>query len=207
MVRLRVFYVLVGVLLGASFVQPALALDEKAADALVDKVVQDAMSSLAGKNLPPAERNKVVRRLIDTYADLQQTSADVLGRYWTRASDADRAKFKSLVIDYILAVWGQQLDDMTPDQKILVKSAEPQGDRVVVHSQSIEAGEEPTPVDWVVGSTADGRLIIVDVTVDNVSPVRTIKDDFTSFLRTNGGQLSALFVAMQKKIDMASAAK
>ena len=179
----------------------ARALDESAAGAFVETLMKDALTSFAGQH-PEPERRRIIERLIDRYVDMRQVSRDVLGRFWDTASAGDQARFQKTLLDYLLTTWFGDLDDLAPQQKVMVRTTRPVGgDRVLVHSIASELGEESTPVDWVIAGEADGRLAIVDVSVDNVSPLKTLRSEFTSFLYSNSGRIDALIAALQKKID------
>ncbi|HEX9461861.1 MAG TPA: ABC transporter substrate-binding protein [Alphaproteobacteria bacterium] len=185
----------------------AKALDAPAATATVNQAVQEATDAFAGKTVSREERRRMADRLVQRFADRQQMAAAVLGRYWTRTSAADQTKFQSMIIDYALAFWGDGLSDISKDQKITVTSSEAQGSQILLHSLSTEPGSDPTPIDWLVGTAADGHAVILDLVVEGVSPIKTMRDDFAAVLRTNGGDLGLLMQAMQKKIDGAVASK
>jgi phospholipid transport system substrate-binding protein len=186
---------------------PARALDEQAATVFVNQVTQDVVKEFGGRSLTRAQVHDAVDRLVQRYIDLPQLSQDILGRYWARATEDERARFQALVIDYVMSVWGGEMNDMSPKVTIAITRTEPAGERVVVHTVASTPGDDPLPVEWVVGSRPDGRAVIADVTFEGVSPVKTMRDDFSSFLRANGGRVEALLAGMQKKIDSAVAAK
>jgi phospholipid transport system substrate-binding protein len=187
----------------ATWPAPARALEPDAAVLVVNNAVKDAIGAFAGKKLAREEMRRTADQLIQRYSDRQQLSEQVLGRYWTRASVEEQAKFQGMIIDYMVAFWGGQMSDVSNDQKITVTGSERQGDRVVVHTLSTEPGEAPTPVDFVVGAARDGRAVILDLLAQGVSPVKTMRDDFTAVLRSNSGRMDLLMGAMQKKIAAA----
>ncbi len=185
----------------------ARAIEPQAAAAVVDQAVQEGFDTFVGKNLTRAQARQAVDRLMQRYVDRRHWAEEILGRYWSRADIEERVNFQAALGDYIVAFWGSDLNDLPKDQKVTIVAAEPQGDRVVVRSMATVPGSAPTPVSWTVGSATDGRLVIVDMSIDGVSPVKTMHDDFTSALRANGGRVDLLMQAMQKKIDAAVASK
>ncbi len=197
--------VLAAALFVFGYAAPARALDQGAAVALVNHAVDDAFKTFAGRGLSQDEARRAADDLIRRYTDLRVLSAAILGRYWTAAASADQEKFMPLLVNYAIAGWASQITTLDPKDKITVAGAEPAGETVRVHAVSASPGEDPTPVDFIV-SAIDGRLIISDALVDNVSFIRTMHDDFTAFLGSNGGRLEALMAAMQKKIDANSVA-
>ncbi|HTO82709.1 MAG TPA: ABC transporter substrate-binding protein [Methylomirabilota bacterium] len=181
------------------------AVDPNRAVEVVNHAVDDAFKTFAGKGLSQDEAHRAADDLIRRYTDLRVLSAAILGRYWTAASPADQEKFLTLLVNYAIAGWASQIISLDPKDKITIAGAVPAGETVRVHAVSTSPGEDPTPVDFIV-SAADGRLIISDALIENVSFIRTMHDDFSAFLGSNGGRLEALMAAMQKKIDANSVA-
>jgi len=184
---------------------PAPAVDPNRAVEVVNHAVDDAFKTFAGKSLSQDEAQRQADELIRRYTDLRVISSEILGRYWTAATPADQEKFMVLLVNYAVAGWASQITTLDTTDKITVTGTRPRGEAVRVHAVSTSPGEDPTPIDFIV-SAIDGRLIISDAVVDDVSFIRTMHDDFTAFLGSNGGRLEALMAAMQKKIDANSVA-
>ncbi len=182
------------------------AIERQAAINIVDAAVTEGFDTFVGKNLTRAQTRQAVDRLMQRYVDRRYWAEEILGRYWGRSSAEERSHFQAALGDYVVAFWGSDLNDLPKNQKVTIIGAEPQGDRVLVRSVATVGGADPTPVNWIVGSK-DGQLVIVDLSIDGVSPVKTMHDDFSSALRANGGRLDLLMQAMQKKIDAAVASK
>lgn len=179
---------------------PARAADAEDAAGFVDTVIHEAFSALAGQKLNREERTKILAGLLERYVNFEKTSQDLLGRSWAVASEADQATFRKTLFAYMLALWSAPMGDVSPGQAILVKSAEPRGEKFLVHSIAMSPGEDPTPVEWIVGS-ADDRFFVSDVSIEGVSLIRVMKSDFTSVLFANSGRLGGLIAGMQKKIQ------
>jgi phospholipid transport system substrate-binding protein len=188
---------------------PARALDEPGAVAFVEEVVREAFKTLSPKGLSPDQRRQLIRELVHHYADIAQVSEGLIGRFWVRATPEDQAKFQGMFVDYMLSgLAGDLLADIRDEPHVRIRGAQRTGERIVVQSVSQEPGEDPLPVDWVIGVGRDGRpAVVVDVMVEGVSPLKVMKDEFTSFLYSNSGRLDALIVVLQKKIDAKLAAK
>jgi len=133
----------------------------------------------------------------------------LIGRFWARATPEDQAKFQSLFVDYMLSgLAGDMLTDFDSEPHFRIRGAQRTGDRILVQSISQDPGEDPLPVDWVIGVGRDGRpAVILDVMVEGVSPLKVMKEEFTSFMYSNSGRLDALIVVLQKKIDAKRAAQ
>ncbi len=183
------------------FAAPAARADEVAdAQTLVNHLMSDAIATFGGKSLPMAERGRQLRRMIGQYADVDLAAKDILGRYWDKASPAQQAEFKPLVVDYAVGSWSRQLSDLPTDQRVEFTTSEttPSG-RLLLHSL-MHNSNDVTPVDWIIGHAADGHLVIADVAISGVSIVHTMHADFSTIIRANGGQLPPLFDALRTKI-------
>ena len=184
-------------------VRPALAADLDAARAFVNTVAEDCLASFSGKKLSLDERRQLLAEKIGRYGDPTMTSADLLGRYWVRAEKETQSNFAVLLVNYIVATWSRQLSDVSPSQKISVVSAEENGEKAIVHTQSTSNEDLPSNVDWTIRKLGD-RYVVADISVDSISLLRTMTADFNSLLRNNSGKLETLMEAMEKKIAFAN---
>lgn len=179
-------------------------LTPQAASALVDSLTRDAVTHLSVKGLSHTERVQAVRDLITRYSNEEHLAAQILGSSWATTPPEEKAHFEKRLTDYLVAICSGMLKGISADTKVIVKGEETMGDRIVVHTV-IRVGNEPdpTPVDWSVAATADGHLFLADAAAEGVSMVRTMTSDFRAVLYANGGKLSALVDAMNKKITLA----
>jgi phospholipid transport system substrate-binding protein len=205
----RVFCAIFASVIGLCLVgSPARALDEPQAAAFIDKVVKAAFAELGPPNLSIERRREIARDLIGRYSDVGQVSEGLVGRFWARATPEDRARFQKILIDYMLiGLAGDMLTDISGEPNVKIRTVQRTGERHVVNSVAQDPGADPLPIDWVIGTAADGRPVVLDVMVEGVSPLKIMKEEFNSFLYSNSGRLDALIAALQKKIDAKIAAK
>ncbi len=180
----------------------ARAVDQTEASNLIVQVTQDAVTTLSAKRLSREERAQAMRELIARYSNPQKLSEDILGRAWSSASPDERARFETSFVEYVVALC-TGMGEMSPETKIVVRGAEPQGDQVLVHSVVLSTTGERTPVDWSVASR-DGQLILADVSTEGVSLIRTMRSDFRAVLFANAGRIEALIAAMNHKATVAA---
>jgi ABC-type transporter MlaC component len=186
---------------------PAQAVENDAASTFIQGLMTDAVAQLGGKRLTPTERAQAFAGLLDRYASIPATSDEVLGRYAADTPPADRARFQQTLLGYMLASWSDYLADLSPEQKLAVVRVEPQGERARVFSLVTVPAEEPVPVEWLVGSTPEGRPYVADVAMGGISIIRMMRADFTSVLYGTHGRVDGLIAALQKKIDVVTASR
>ncbi|HTH16453.1 MAG TPA: ABC transporter substrate-binding protein [Magnetospirillum sp.] len=189
-------------ILVAAFAHPVAvtAAEPPVAKELIATLATDAMQTFGVKTLSADERSTLFRDRLLRYSSTKLVSADILGRYWGRFTDGERAEFEGLLVDYVVAIWSGRLADVDPGTKVNVQDAEVVGDKVVVHSVVFAPDEPPAPVDWYVVTADTGANVVVDVQADGVSLIKTMREDFTALLRANGGHAAPLFDAMRKKM-------
>lgn len=197
---------LLGSIASAAIPSAARADEAQAARQAVSDAILEALHSFGSDGVPASERQPRLRQLIAARADVPLIGQDILGRYWGKATAEQQTEFSHLVLDYIVGSWSAHLADLPADQRLeVIGDAPAVGGRVLVHSMIITPTER-TPVEWTVAAAADGRPAIVDVSVEGVSPIQTMKADFTAVLRANGGQIEPLLEALRRKIASYQAA-
>lgn len=186
----------------AALILPQMAKADDIADGrkLVQSVVKDAVDSFAGKTVEPAQRAALLRGFIERYGDVAMSSKDILGHYWTKMTPEQQVDFQVVVVDYAIGSWSKQLASFPADQRVdFTESETLSNGRTLLHSLASHTGDI-APVDWTIARTADGRLVITDVSLEGVSMIQTMRGDFLGILRANGGDASVLLTALRQKI-------
>lgn len=186
-------------------VEPARAadapVDSSAAKQFIQHALHDAFATFSGGPKSHDQREQLAEALVRRYADMDRISATILGPYWDKARDEQRRQFTSLLVDYGLSVWARPMTGgAMNEQQLRIGSTTPAAADVVVHTFIRSSGQQ-VPIDWTVAAEPDHRLVITNVTADNVSFVRTMRDDFESYLHHHDGGLNGLMSALQAKID------
>jgi ABC-type transporter MlaC component len=202
MIRRAFFVTVLGAFLSGMALTPAVAqtVDAKSAASFVTMMVDDFFGTFAGKKLSRDDRARCLDSLIERYTNMPKMSEALLGRSWGRASETEQLQFQQTLIAYMLAMWSSSMSEVSPGSKITVTEAQSHGDVAIVRSLASSPGDDPTPVEWLVGSSGDGRLFVADVNVSGISMIRVMKSDFTSVLFANSGRLGSLIAGMRQKI-------
>lgn len=87
-------------------------------------------------------------------------------------------------------------------EKLLVKRVEVRNKKdALVYTTMVKAndGAKPLKVNWRVRQK-NGVYTIIDVMVEGISMIMTQKSEFSSFIKSNGGELNPLLVELKKRI-------
>jgi phospholipid transport system substrate-binding protein len=146
-----------------------------------------------------AERDQRFRAILHEGFDMEALSRFVLGPYWRSATDAQRKEFMNLFEDWIVSAYGERFSQYSGEQ-FKVVGQRPEGENAtLVNSQIIRPnGGPPIKVDWRV-SKSGGEYKINDVVVEGISLMVTQRQEFSSVIQRNGGQLEALLKILRQK--------
>lgn len=159
-----------------------------------------AIQVLTVKDITPDERANRFRRLLRESFDVERIARFVLGRY-ARGAAADAIKeYNQLFEDLIVVTYASRFAQYSGQSFTIKRATEPtpRGDSIVLSEIVATDGSPPIRVDWQVSSTK-GRNRIVDVRVEGVSMSVTQREEFSTVIRQNGGDINALLSALRKK--------
>ena len=191
-----------GILALAGVSRPAAA-DEFSDGALtfIEKLTGDAIQMLTGKELSRNERADRFRKLMLKNFALKGIAKFVLGRHWRMLTEPEKKEYLKLFEDLMVTTYADRFEKYS-GEKMLVKKAEVRGERdALVHTSMIKLdSSKALKVAWRVrGKT--GNYKVVDIMVEGISMVMTQKSEFGSFIRLNGGGVSALLGELKKRLQ------
>ncbi|MDH3739158.1 MAG: ABC transporter substrate-binding protein [Alphaproteobacteria bacterium] len=128
-----------------------------------------------------------------------------LGRNWNSASDADRSEYLTLFEDVIVATWADRFSGysgqkFTVENAVDASSANAAEHVAIIRSVFFSDPQSPISIDWRVASRGD-LFKITDVVIEGVSMANTQRDEFSSVIASNSGQIDALLDILRKKRD------
>lgn len=129
-------------------------------------------------------RLPALRVLIRSGFDLDLTSQLVLGKFWGRATEAQRTTFKDLFARYLLNTYARHLDSYRVDTLAVIASNRA-GERDYLVQTGIQRENELADAVWRVRAGDDGYRII-DVLLDGISLTLTHRSEFASVARKRG---------------------
>jgi len=185
-------------LIGASGAGRALAAE--GADGFLIELTERAMVQLAEPGLAAAEQKLRFRGLLNEGFDLPQIGRFVLGRYWRRADTAQQSAFIHVFEDMMLYRFLPLFSDLS-DDKFDVGPSRPytnNPDFLSVETKLLRAGETPIHVNWRIRKRDQGYKI-VDIVAEGVSIAVTLRSEYASVLKRNGGDVDALTRVLREK--------
>jgi len=160
-----------------------------------------AILQLTEPGITDAEKERRFREFIDEGFDIPAIGRFVIGRYWRKASSAEQqdflATFKEMMVQRFLPVFGEY-----SGERLDVGLVRPfaVGSNIFSVSSEVDRPQgEPVKVDWRI-LQSDGGYKIVDIIAEGVSIAVTLRSEYNSVLKNNGGSVSALTRVLKDKI-------
>lgn len=151
-----------------------------------------------GPSVPAVQRQARFRELLQNDFDIPGIGQFVLGRYWRAATPQEQQEFLQLFQEYVVQAYSARLGEYG-GAPFRVTGSRPAGDEVVVTSEIARPGAPPIQLDWFLVNRG-GALKITDVYVGGVSMKVTQRDEFSSIIQRNGGQVQPLLAQLRQKI-------
>ena len=157
----------------------------------VHSFTTEAIAALADQTLPVDRREAEFRRLLVANFDMERIGRFVLGRYWRKASEAQRAEFHRLFEDMTVITYSQRLSQYAGESVKVggIRNRTEKG--VTVSSRIVRAKGSPIAVDWRLRRTGDGWRV-VDVRIEGVSMAITQRQEMGAVIKTAGGRVDGL---------------
>jgi phospholipid transport system substrate-binding protein len=172
---------------------------EVRAETFIASLTENAVQALTVEGASRTERVRRFRRLFNDHFAVRGIAKWILGRYWRRASDRERGEYLTLFEDMIVVSYVDRFANYTGETLAITKTvALDDGNAMVFSEIARPAGGPPVRVDWRV-ATEDGRLRVVDVVVEGTSMSTTLRSDFGSIIRRQGGKVAGLIEVLRAK--------
>ena len=167
-------------------------------DVFVQSTVNRAAKTLSG-NLNKDERIKKLKEIAVDTVDINGIGLYTLGSYRKTINDSQLKKYKILFTQYFLKSFSSRLAEYS-NPEIEVTSKEKLSDNYTMVS-SILVGTDKRPevkIDWRVYTKNPDNLLIRDLIIEGLSLVRTQKEEFSSIIENNDGDINALFSTLKE---------
>ncbi len=185
-------------LLAAAGPRPATAAEAGDPAAFVRHFGAQAMAVLTDNGLAGDQREQAFRGLLTAGFDVKTIGRFALGRYWRKATEAERAEYGRLFEDLIVATYARQLSSYAGAGLKVEGVRQQNGKSALVASRFLRAEGEPIRLDWRLLRRGD-TWRIVDVVVEGMSMALSQRSEFKAVIRGNGGRVEALLEKLREK--------
>ncbi|KAF0119352.1 MAG: ABC-type transport system [Rhodospirillaceae bacterium] len=184
----------------AAFAASTPAISQSEAESFVRTMSEQALQTLTRSDLSDVERARYFREVFNTTADLESIGRFVLGRYWRKATDAERTEFLKLFEDITVYTWSKRFKEYF-GVGIAVAGIRPSPEEEVVVESTVTPHQgPPLLVLWKLKRSEKG-IRVTDLVVEGISMAVTYRSEYGSVLQHSGGEVAGLLAALRAKAD------
>ena len=167
-------------------------------DVFVQSTVNRA-SKLLSENLTKAEKIKKLKLIAKDTVDIKGIGFYTLGSARKNLNENDKTKYIQLFEKYFLKSFSSRLAEYTnPEIDVFAKDILNEN-YTIVNSILKATSERPEiKIDWRIYTKNKDRPLIRDLIIEGLSLARTQKEEFSSVLNSNDGDINALFKTLEE---------
>jgi len=167
-------------------------------DVFVQSTVNRA-SQILSKNISKEEKINQLKSIAKETVDIKGVGFYSLGSARKNLNDSQKIEYSKLFEDYFLKSFSSRLAEYTNpeievnNKKVLNKNY------TIVNSLLVATSERPeVKIDWRVYTKDPENPLIRDLIIEGLSLARTQKEEFSSILNSNDGDINALFKTLEE---------
>ena len=167
----------------------------------IQEIVDEAKKILIKTNSAEYKSKKLTEIALAT-VDIKGVGLYTLGPYRKDLTEEQKKEYSNLFKEYFLKTFVSRLTDYS-EPKIDVISAEKKNEKYTIVSSILLATEKKPEVkiDWRVYTKNPNKPLIRDLIIEGLSLARTQKEEFSSIIESNDGDINALFNKLREFIN------
>ena len=169
-------------------------------DVFVQSTVNRA-SKVLSSNISKEEKIEKLKIIADETVDIKIIGLYTLGSYRKELNDDQKKKYSILFKKYFLKTFSSRLAEYS-NPEIEVTSKKKLNEKYTIVSSSLIATKKrpEVKIDWRIYTKDSENPIIRDLIIEGLSLARTQKEEFSSIIQTNDGNINALFESLENFI-------
>ena len=134
--------------------------------------------------------------------DIRGIGFYTLGSYRKEMTESQKTLYTDLFKKYFLKSFSSRLAEYS-NPEIEVKTEKKLNDNyTIVNSVLVATDKRPeVKIDWRIYTKIPNQPLIRDLIIEGLSLARTQKEEFSSIIQSNDGDINALFISLKKFIN------
>ncbi|MAH02935.1 MAG: toluene tolerance protein [Candidatus Pelagibacter sp.] len=167
----------------------------------IQEIVDEAKKILVKTNTAEYKAEKLTEIALAT-VDIKGVGLYTLGSYRKNLTEEQKKEYSNLFKKYFLKTFVSRLTDYS-EPKIDVISSDKKNEKYTIVSSILLATEKKPEVkiDWRVYTKDPDKPFVRDLIIEGLSLARTQKEEFSSIIESNDGDINALFKKLREFIN------
>ena len=169
-------------------------------DVFVQSTVNRAAKTLSG-NFTKEQRIEKLKIIASETVDINGIGYYTLGSYRKNINDEQIAEYENLFEQYFLKSFSSRLAEYSNPEIEVVSKKKINENYTMVSSILVSTEKRPeVKIDWRVYTKNPNNPKIRDLIIEGLSLARTQKEEFSSIIQSNDGDINALFTSLKEFI-------
>ena len=162
----------------------------------------DRASEALNKRQSKEEKMEILKTIAKETVDMRGIGFYSLGKHRKNMSDQKKEEYLEIFNKYFLKTFSSRLAEYT-DPRIRVDSQKKLNDKYTMVSSTLLATDKKPEIkiDWRVVTKNPNKPLIIDIVIEGVSLAKVQKEEFSSIIQSNDGDINALFINLKKFVD------
>ena len=170
------------------------------ADIFVQSTVNRASEALNDK-FSKEEKIEKLKEIASETVDIKGIGFYTLGAYRKSISDDQIKQYETLFKQYFLKSFASRLAEYSNPEIEVVSKKKLNENYTMVSSILVSTEQRPeVKIDWRVYTKNSENILIRDLIIEGLSLARTQKEEFSSIIQSNDGDINALFATLKEFI-------
>jgi len=170
-------------------------------DIFVQSTVNRASEALSN-NLSKEEKIKKLKTIAKETVDIRGIGFYTLGQYRKTLSEDQIKEYAILFEQYFLKSFASRLAEYSNPEIEVIAKEKLNEKYTMVSSKLVATDKRPEiKIDWRIYTKDTENPLIRDLIIEGLSLARTQKEEFSSIIQSNNGNINALFDTLKKFID------
>jgi phospholipid transport system substrate-binding protein len=169
-------------------------------DIFVQSTVNRAAKTLGG-NYTKKERIQKLKEIASETVDINGIGYYTLGAHRKNLNDEQIKQYKFLFEQYFLKSFSSRLAEYSNPEIDVISKKKINENYTMVSSILVSTEQRPeVRIDWRIYTKNPGNPKIRDLIIEGLSLARTQKEEFSSIIQSNDGDINALFYTLKEFI-------
>ena len=169
-------------------------------DVFVQLVVNRAAKTLGG-NLTKVERIEKLKDIARETVDINAIGRYTLGSYRKELTESQMIEYKFLFQEYFLKSFASRLAEYSNPEIEVISKKKLNENYTMVSSILVSTEQRPeVKIDWRVSTKKPNNPLIMNLIIEGLSLARTQREEFSSIIESNDGDINALFLTLKNFI-------
>jgi len=168
------------------------------ADIFVQSTVNRAAETLSG-NLTKEERIEKLKEIAKDTVDINGIGFYTLGAYRKTMNDSQIEQYQILFEQYFLKTFSSRLAEYSNPEIEVTSKKKLNDNYTIVNSILVGTDQRPeVKIDWRIYTKNPNIPTVRDLIIEGLSMARLQKEEFSSIIESNDGDINALFDSLKK---------